>query len=218
MTYRAQSVAIAVAVLACLTAGARAQQGSVATDKAALVALYNATDGANWTASTNWMSEEPLSSWHGVTTDSGGRVTAVVLSSDGLDGRLPAALGDLSALERLDLQDNSLAGALPSELANLTHLAALLLNESRALTGHLPDGLRQLADLETVNIQHTELCAPEDGTFQSWLDTITFSGLICPPAEQSVIDVAAFYTRAARNGIYFRNRGRVITGWFSVSH
>ena len=59
---------------------------------------------------------------------------------------------------------------MPSELASLTHLATLLLNESRALTGHLPDGLRELADLETVNIQHTELCAPEDDTFQSWLE------------------------------------------------
>ena len=38
-------------------------QNTVATDKAALVALYNATDGANWTTNTNWTSDdEPLSS------------------------------------------------------------------------------------------------------------------------------------------------------------
>ena len=173
-------------------------QNSVATDKAALTALYNATDGANWTTNTNWTSTEPLSSWSGVTTNSDGRVTALVLNGNGLDGTLPTALGDLSELERLDLQDNALSGALPSELANLTNLTSLLLNESRALTGPLPDGLRQLSNLETVNIEKTELCAPGDDTFQTWLDTITFSGLICPPAEQSVIDVAVFYTSAAR--------------------
>ena len=184
-------------VLLYLAPGARAQDG-VATDKAALVALYTATDGASWTTNTNWSSDEPLSSWHGVTTDSDGRVTALVLNDNGLDGTLPTALGDLSELEQLDLQDNDLSGALPSELANLTNLTSLLLTESRALTGPLPDGLRQLSDLETVNIDKTELCAPDGDAFQTWLSTITFSGLICPPAEQSVIDLAVFYTSAAR--------------------
>ena len=49
-----------------------------------------------------------------------------------------------------------------------------------------------------MNIEKTELCAPDGDAFQTWLDTITFSGLICSPAEQSVIDVAVFYTSAAR--------------------
>ena len=97
--------------------------------------------------------------------------------------------------------ENDLSGALPSELANLTNLTSLLLTESRALTGPLPGGLRELSDLETVNIKKTELCTPGDDAFQTWLSTITFSGLICPPAEQSVIDVAVFYTSAARENM-----------------
>ena len=189
-------VLLAVLPLGVATS-AQAQDG-VATDKAALVALYNATDGANWTTNTNWTSDMALSSWHGVTVDGDGRVTRLELADNGLDGTLPTALGDLSELEQLDLQDNALSGALPSELANLTNLTSLLLNESRALTGPLPDGLRELSDLETVNIEKTELCAPEADAFQTWLATITFSGLVCPPAEQSVIDVAVFYTPAAR--------------------
>ena len=201
MPRRAHPLSVLLVVLLpallCLAPGARAQDG-VATDKAALTALYNATGGANWTPNTNWTSDEPLSSWSGVTTNSDGRVTRLVLNDNGLDGTLPTALGDLSELEKLDLQDNALSGALPSELANLTNLTSLLLNESRALTGPLPDGLRELADLETVNIEKTELCAPDGEAFQTWLDTVTFSGLICPPAEQSVIDVAVFYTSAAR--------------------
>ena len=166
-----------------------------------LTALYNDTAGANWTTNTNWSSGEPLSSWHGVTTNSDGRVTRLVLNDNGLDGTLPTELGDLSALEQLNLQNNALSGALPDELANLTNLTSLLLNESRALTGPLPDGLRELSGLETVNIEKTELCAPDGDAFQTWLDTITFSGLICSPAEQSVIDVAVFYTSAARENV-----------------
>ena len=180
-----------------VAAPAQAQDG-VATDKAALVALYNATDGAHWTTNTNWTSDMALSSWHGVTVDGDGRVTRLDLDDNGLAGTLPAALGDLSELEQLDLQNNALSGALPAELADLTNLTSLLLNESRALTGPLPDGLRELSGLETVNIEKTELCAPDGDAFQTWLDTITFRGLICPPAEQSVIDVAVFYTPAAR--------------------
>ena len=42
--------------------------GSVASDRAALVALYNATGGASWRFSTNWLSDRPLGAWHGVTT------------------------------------------------------------------------------------------------------------------------------------------------------
>ena len=195
--HRAHPVIILLVVLLCLAPGVQAQDG-VATDKAALTALYNDTAGANWTTNTNWSSGEPLSSWHGVTTNSDGRVTRLVLNGNGLDGTLPTKLGDLSALEQLDLQNNALSGALPTELANLTNLTSLLLNESRALTGPLPDGLRELSGVETVNIENTELCAPDGDAFLTWLDTITFSGLICPPAEQSVIDVAVFYTSAAR--------------------
>ena len=40
-----------------LTGGA---QGTVATDRAALVALYNATDGPNWHSRDSWLSTDAL--------------------------------------------------------------------------------------------------------------------------------------------------------------
>ena len=115
---------VLLAVLECLVPVAWAQDG-VATDKAALTALYNATDGANWTTGTHWTSDMALGEWHGVTANSDGRVTRLELADNGLAGTLPAALGDLSELEQLDLSDNDLSGALPSQLANLTSLTAL---------------------------------------------------------------------------------------------
>lgn len=50
-------------------------------DLVALISLYNATDGPNWSNNTNWLSEMPLGEWYGVTTDSGGRVVELVLPS-----------------------------------------------------------------------------------------------------------------------------------------
>ena len=199
MPYLKHLLWVLLAVLPLGVADPASAQNTVATDKAALVALYNATDGANWTTSTNWTSEEALSSWYGVTTNSDGRVTALVLNNNGLDGTLPTALGDLSELERLNLEDNALSGALPSELADLDSLQSLLLERSRALSGALPDGLRELTSLTSVRIQGTELCAPDTDDFQTWWGRLSKSGLICPPTEQSVIDVAVFYTPAARN-------------------
>ena len=67
-----------MAVLAlCAVDGSAAQEGAVATDTAALVALYDATDGDNWTLGTNWKSEEGLADWHGVTTNADGLVTVL---------------------------------------------------------------------------------------------------------------------------------------------
>lgn len=52
-------------------------------DRAALVALYNATDGPNWVNSENWLTDAPLGEWHGVSThDHTGRVTRIELSGE----------------------------------------------------------------------------------------------------------------------------------------
>ena len=67
--------------------------GSVASDRAALVALYNATGGASWSTSTNWLSDRPLDEWHGVTTNSVGRVTLLLLSDQRVDGADPGRAG-----------------------------------------------------------------------------------------------------------------------------
>ena len=76
---------------------------NVTADRAALVALYNATGGANWTNNTNWLSNEPLSEWHRVETDEDGRVTALRLVANGLSGEIPAELENLTNLQVLSL-------------------------------------------------------------------------------------------------------------------
>ena len=74
---------------------------SVETDREALVALYNATDGPNWTIDDNWLSDEPLGEWHGVETfaegsdvprDWVGRVGEITLQANGLNGEIPVEL------------------------------------------------------------------------------------------------------------------------------
>ena len=112
-----------------------------------LVALYNATGGANWTDNTNWLSNEALSEWHGVTTNSDGRVTRLELNINQLTGPIPAALGNLTNLRTLNLHGNELTGTIPVELGDLTNLWYLFLS-SNELTGTIPVELGDLTNLQ----------------------------------------------------------------------
>ena len=85
-------------------------------DRAALVALYQATDGPNWKDSTHWLSDEPLEDWYGVTTDADGRVSILYLADNNLAGGLPAELGQLDQLVVLHLANNRLVGELPGDV------------------------------------------------------------------------------------------------------
>ena len=49
------------------------------TDREALVAAYNATDGENWYLNSNWLSEAPLRPMGSVITNDDGRVTGLEL-------------------------------------------------------------------------------------------------------------------------------------------
>ena len=136
-------------------------------DRAALVALYNATNGASWTVKTNWNSHEPVAQWHGVTVRNG-RVTALDLSQNNLVGRIPAEIGNLTALTELYLRDNRLA-SLPPELGNLTNLTVLEIFQSE-LTGRIPPelgNLHNLAVLEAFDNRLTGPIPPELGNLQS---------------------------------------------------
>ena len=130
-------------------------------DRAALVALYHATDGRNWMDNTNWLTDAPLGDWHGVDTDGEGRVVRLNLGphwddeaqryvSNGLSGSIPPQLGDLASLTELRLSLNNLGGPIPAELGKLTGLTTLNIN-SNHLSGPIPrelGGLRQLERLE----------------------------------------------------------------------
>ena len=134
-----------------LLLGTAADGGSVASDRAALVALYNATGGRGWSASTNWLSGRPLDEWHGVTTNSDGRVAELNLSSNQLEGPIPAELGDLSNLTFLGLGFNQLAGPIPAELGDLTNLETLGLPVNE-LTGPIPAELGDLSNLTFLGL------------------------------------------------------------------
>lgn len=80
-------------------------------DSLALVALYNSTNGNNWTNNSNWLSDKPLDEWFGVIIDSG-RVESLKLPSNNLKGIIPDSIKNLSNLKVLWLHNNQLWGGL----------------------------------------------------------------------------------------------------------
>ena len=125
-------------------------------DREALLALYNATGGANWTNNTKWLTTAPIGQWRGVTTDSQGRVTELNLTSNQLKGEIPTELADLASLKLLDLGGNELTGPIPTWLSSLTNLEELYLWENE-LTGTIPAELGRLSNLGQLSLSGNQL-------------------------------------------------------------
>jgi Leucine-rich repeat (LRR) protein len=104
-------------------------------DSLALVDLYNSTNGAGWMHTTNWLTSAPISSWYGVTVQSG-RVTVINLPYNNLQGSIPNSIGNLSALTELHLDHNKLNGNIPASVNNLGNVWNLVLNNNQ-LSGDL---------------------------------------------------------------------------------
>ena len=125
------------------------------------------------------------------------------LSSNDLSGPIPPALGQLEELRALRLNSNRFSGPIPSELADLTSLAYVDLSFNELLSGPVPAELQSLQGVSSVALLGTGVCVPEDEAFEAWSASIDYfgtSGLTCgaPVPATSVIDVAVFYTPAAR--------------------
>ena len=120
-----------------------------ALDRETLTALYQATNGDEWTNNDKWLSNAPLGDWYGITTNYAGEVTGIQLTRNNLRGPIPAELCQLLALERLELPWNELTGNIPPELGLLTDLYFLWL-ASNELTGNIPPELGQLTNLNLL--------------------------------------------------------------------
>ncbi|MDZ7721566.1 MAG: immunoglobulin domain-containing protein [candidate division KSB1 bacterium] len=150
-------------------------------DSLALVALYNATHGDEWTNNENWLSG-PVDSWHGISTHNR-RVTVIRLYNNNLNGTLPPDIGNLVNLISLNLSLNQLTGSIPREIGNLVHLTNLSLytNDfsgsipkefgnlsklrsfscfSNSLEGAIPPEIGNLVNLNSIHLGNNNLSGP----------------------------------------------------------
>ena len=128
----------------------------VSSDRVTLVALYNSTDGTNWGNNDNWLSDESIGEWSGVTVDASGRVVRLDLARQRLSGEIPFELGDLEMLRQLNLGHNSLTGGIPMAVSRLANLESLYLAGNR-LVGPIPAELGHLSKLRALYLSLNQL-------------------------------------------------------------
>ncbi|MYK00813.1 MAG: hypothetical protein F4037_02485 [Gemmatimonadales bacterium] len=205
---------------ATITARAGSGQGTAEItvmdpDRAALMALYEATGGPHWVKADNWLTDVPLGDWHGVATDDAGRVLRLELHRNNLVGPIPPELGNLARLERLRLFRNSLSGPIPAELGSLARLAELLLGDNNLsgsipaelgnltrlaelwldgnnLTGPVPRGLLQIDELtEFLFGRNPGLCVPGTSDFAAWLRGMegNVDGPYCNESDMEILEL-----------------------------
>lgn len=140
--------------------------------RVALGFLYDAAGGSGWRNRDNWGTDADLSTWYGVEVNARGEVQSLSLANNNLRGSITPWVGDLVALERLDLGSNELTGEIPLPLTWLS-LSELRIGNNAGLEGEFGTNFRLgLSDLEVLLAGGTNLCAPNDSEFRRWLDGI----------------------------------------------
>jgi len=129
-------------------------------DWTALKALYESTNGENWTDNTGWEilkeGKPPincnLNNLFGVELDEKNRIENIILDNNQLAGTLPEEIGSLlTNLKRLSLHANQINGSIPATFGNLTELIKLILSKN-LLSGKIPSQLGKLTNLKFLGL------------------------------------------------------------------
>ena len=124
----------------------------------ALMDLYVATGGAQWTNSSGWGTPSAVCAWYGISCV--GDEFTVSLGHNNLVGTLPSSWGDASSIQRVFLEGNRLTGPLPESWGGMRGLRTLTLSEN-GLKRHPPGlvGQHDVPLLPPTKQQHPERCA-----------------------------------------------------------
>lgn len=154
------------------------------SDSLALVAIFNATGGAeNWHADRVWDLTKPMNEWYNVKLNEHGRVTQMNFAKGTVTAAwsLPADVGNLTEMTNFRIIGCNLTGAIPEEIYNLTKLVSfyltnntptwtlsskisgmtnlkdLYIDQNPNLTGTLPKELGTLKKLVNINVSQTNI-------------------------------------------------------------
>ncbi|KAJ1285338.1 hypothetical protein BS78_03G271900 [Paspalum vaginatum] len=132
------SLLLLLALLPCCCLVRRAAAQAQPPDEAAVLLSIKSAWGdppvlAGWNASAS----AAHCNWPHVGCDAAGRIANLTISGAGLTGPFPDAVGDLTNLTYLDLDNNRISGAFPTALYRCASLQYLDL-ASNNLTGELP--------------------------------------------------------------------------------
>ena len=160
------SVALAIPRLTAPPAPARPPVANPTgdTDRQALTALFQLSDGEKWDITGTWAGHGELDTWEGVETDGNGRVTRLTINAHTpvameLNREAMAHLRDLSELKELSLHGFWLTEGIAPELGHLRQLEKLFINGG--ITGEIPSELATLSNLKVISLTGDGQRAPQ---------------------------------------------------------
>jgi len=132
-----------------------------------LTNLWYATNGAEWTSSSSFMSMDDECNWHGpaknsditmgvAACDKAGYVTDLYMENLNMSGDLPQALGYLLFVKKINLSSNHIKGDIPKLLTKLTNLEELDLSDN-FLSGIIPQNIGNLDELSMLRLDNNAL-------------------------------------------------------------
>jgi Leucine-rich repeat (LRR) protein len=148
-----------------LGATAQASAAIPASERAALIAIYDSTNGPGWTYRFNWRNAEDTDfappgtecTWYGVRCYADGtHVMQLELQSNQLIGPLPPEIGNLSSLWALRLGGNQLT-QVPPEIGRLSSLNYLMLSASGLAV--IPPEIGNLSSLILLDLSYNQLAS-----------------------------------------------------------
>ncbi|KZS97921.1 L domain-like protein [Sistotremastrum niveocremeum HHB9708] len=133
------------------------------SDCKSLAHLFNVTSGHSWTVKDGWSSNgaSGCCSWYGVECSSSGQISALNLANNGLKGRFPESILNITTLENLNLSLNALKGPLPNQWQNMNSLSTLDLSHN-PIGGSVPQSLASSPIITNLHLSNDSLSGPAD--------------------------------------------------------
>ncbi|GAB2218235.1 hypothetical protein Droror1_Dr00001454 [Drosera rotundifolia] len=141
----------------------------------ALMGIKGELDDPNGVLSS-WdeFSVDPCS-WPLITCSPDNSVVGLEAPSQSLSGTLSVAIGNLTNLREVLLQNNNISGKLPMEIGLLSKLQTLDLSDNRFM-GSIPDSLGRLSSLQYMRLNNNSLTGTFPGSL-AMFSTLTFLDL-----------------------------------------
>ena len=178
------------------------------SERNALITIFNTLNGTNWNTflKSNWKTNNPVSTWGGISvdTDSNGQlhVTEIDLVDNNLKGNIPIIIKDLSYLRKLYIGSGNIS-SIPNEIGNLSNLNDLLLISSGAI--QIPSSLGNLNNLNYLTLEATSIDLPStlgNLTNLRFLSLFSSNSLQLPSSIENLINLNTIILDSSSSSIF----------------
>lgn len=139
------------------------------TELDALIDIYDANGGNDWTGASHWNTNITYCDWEGVTCSRENYVVELNLSGFGLTGQLSSSIGCFPFLKSLYLNDNKLTSTIPEAICDLANLQYLQMDRA-GLTGTIPTCMCSMTHLMYLYMDSNSLT----GEIPTCVSNLTF--------------------------------------------